>query len=188
METPPIPHPFDWRVLNSRYIVHDRWLGLRADACQVPSGAVLDPYYILELPDYINVVAITPRQEVVLVREYRHGAAQTILELPSGRVDAGEDALVAAQRELLEETGFSGPAFQHLCTLSPNPANHTNRVYSFLATGVEHVQEMQPDASEQIEVVLLPLAQVIEMLYANQFIQAMHASALFYALRRLDIR
>jgi ADP-ribose pyrophosphatase len=181
-------HPFDWQILNSRYIVKDRWISLRSDRCQMPNGGIIDPYYVLESRDFINVVPLTDRNEVVLVREYRHGLGRTILELVGGLMDpADASPIETARRELLEETGFGGGEFRPLCVLSPNPGRFNNLSHSFLARGVERVAEARLDYSEQIEVVLLPLEQVAEMLRQNQFIQAMHASALFYALQMLNV-
>lgn len=187
MTRTPLPdHPLDWRVVSSRYALNERWIKVRADVCQLPNGEVFnDPFYILEYPDWVNVVALTAENEVILTREYRHGIARTILELPSGGVNPGESPLQAAQRELLEETGYGGGAWEPLCQLSPNPGNHTNLAHSFLARGVTLQGSQQLDPTEQIEVVRLPLAEVINLLMQNQFMQAMHTAALFYALQRL---
>jgi ADP-ribose pyrophosphatase len=179
-------HPFDWQIVHSRYIVKDRWLSLRADRCQMPSGQVIDPYYVVESADFINVVPLTPDNEVVLVREYRHALGRTLLELVGGLVDAADASpLAAAQRELREETGYGGGVFTPLCVLSPNPGRFNNLSHSFLAQNVTLLADSHLDHTEQIEVVLLPLQQVAEMLRENQFIQAMHAAALFYALQQL---
>jgi ADP-ribose pyrophosphatase len=181
-------HPFDWQILNSHYIINDRWMKLRSDRCQMPSGDIIDPYYVMESNDFINVVPLTAQNEVVLVREYRHGLGQTVLELVGGLVDSGDGSpMETARRELLEETGYGGGEFTPLCVLSPNPGRFNNLCHSFLARNVERITAGHPDQSEQIEVVLLPLEQVSDMLRQNQFIQAMHASALFYALEILKV-
>ncbi|MEH2230992.1 MAG: NUDIX hydrolase [Nostoc sp.] len=104
--------PFDWIVLKSRHLVKDRWISVRSDTCQMPNGTIVDPYYVLEYPTWVNVVALTKKQEIILVKQYRHGLKQTILELPSGAVKT-EDVLPmeAAKRELLEETGYTSNHF-----------------------------------------------------------------------------
>ena len=73
----------DWKLISSEYLVSDRWLRLRADKCQLPSSKIIEPYYVLEYPTWVNVVAVTPQNEVVLVRLYRHGIGRTVLEIPS---------------------------------------------------------------------------------------------------------
>ena len=180
-------HPFDWRTLRSHYALRDTWMTVRVDSCQMPGGQVVEPYYVLEYRDFVNVVAVTPQREVVLVRQYRHGLGRTILEIPGGVMDPGDDDTAAtALRELREETGYSGAVIEHLCTLSPNPASYTNLVHSYLLFDARPDAAAAPDEHEQLEVVRMPLEQVRAELRAGQFLQAMHASALFYALARLQ--
>lgn len=179
-------HPFDWQLLQSVYVLQDRWLSLRADTCQLPNGRTVAPYYVLEYPSWVNVVALTEDHHVVLVRQYRHGVQQTVLELPSGTVEAADASPRAAmQRELLEETGYVSAHVVETGRLSPNSANHANMTYCFLATGVERVAEPMPEDTEQVETVLMPLADVIELASTGGLLQALHVGALFLALRAL---
>lgn len=179
-------HPFDWKLLTSRYIVHDRWLKVRADTCELPSTRVIEPYYVLEYPTWLNVVALTAQEEVVLVQLYRHGIRQTVLELPSGTVESSDASVLdAARRELLEETGYGGGEFVETARLSPNTANHVNRVHCFVATGVKCVNQPVIDEMERVETVLLPLPEVVELAKTNGLLQALHVSSLFFALHAL---
>ena len=101
-------HPFDWKLLKSDYVLQSRWLSLRADTCQLPTGHIITPYYILEYPTWINIVALTKDLHVILVRQYRHGVQQTVVELPSGSVEQTDASpLVAAQRELVAGAKFA---------------------------------------------------------------------------------
>ena len=79
-----------WKVLSERIVVKDQWIDLRAQRCLTPRGAVLDPFYLLALPDFVHVVALTGSGDVVLVREYRHAIGACVLNLPGGWIDAGE--------------------------------------------------------------------------------------------------
>ena len=111
------------------------------------------PYHVLELPTWLNVVALTPDGRVVLVTEYRHGTSEVITGLPSGAMDPEDlDSIAAARRELLEETGFGGGEFLELGRYPANPANQTNDVVPFLAVGVDRIAGQSLDASEEIEV------------------------------------
>jgi len=177
----------DWKRLDSRYIVRDEWLTLRADIYQLPDERVIEPVYIIEYRDWVNVVALTPAQEVVLVRQFRPGLGRIVLELPGGTTDPGETCMLeAARRELLEETGYASAEFSALGTIAPNPASHTNMMHCFLARNVERVREPDPDDTEHLEVVLLPLDELIQMAQRGELVQAMHLSALFFALGKLD--
>lgn len=179
-------HPFDWKLLKSEYLVQDRWLSLRADTCQLPNGRTIAPYYVLEYPPWVNVVALTPDHYVVLVCQYRHGVQQTVLELPSGTVEPTDASpLAAVQRELLEETGYTSQDVSETGRLSPNSANHANVTYCFLALGVELVAKPMAEDTEQVETVCMPLADVIGLASTGGLLQALHVGSLFFALRAL---
>lgn len=159
---------------------------LRADTCRLPDGRILSPYYVLEYSDWVHVVAITPAQEVVLIQQYRHGRQEVILEIPGGVMEKNErSALAAAKRELLEETGYASDEFQFLGTVDPNPASHTNTNHLFLATNARPVAAQNLDENEDIEVVLTPLDEILDLLRQGVFRQTLNVSALFFALDRL---
>ncbi|MBH8577102.1 NUDIX hydrolase [Nostocaceae cyanobacterium CENA369] len=177
---------FDWNVLNSKYVVKDRWISVRADTCQMPDGKIVEPYYVLEYPTWVNVVALTKNQEVVLVKQYRHGLQKTFLELPCGSVETEDiSPILAAKRELLEETGYTSDNFLETGVLSANPANHNNLTYCFLATNVEKIADLNLDDTEQIDLVLLHLEKTIEIIESRILLQSLHISSLFLALKKL---
>jgi ADP-ribose pyrophosphatase len=176
----------NWKVLSSHYIVKDPWLTLRADRCQQPGGQIIEPCYVFEYGDWANVVALTAQQEVVLVRQYRHGLGRAILELPGGAINPEDKSpLAAARRELLEETGYTGEYFVATGQVSPNPASHTNMLHCFLATGVEKVTAPRLDATEQLSVELMPLTELVALAKQGGLAQSMQVSSLFFALAHL---
>lgn len=179
-------HPLDWVVHKSEYIVRERWITVRADSCIMPNGRVVEPYYVLEYPPWANVVALTGADEVVLVRQYRHGLRQTMLGFPGGVVDP-EDAspLAAARRELLEETGYCSDHWIELGHLAPNPSTHTNVTHCYLATEARQTAPPHLEDTEQIDVVLLPLQTVVEYAVHGQLPQSLHVASLFLALHAL---
>ena len=141
-------------------------------------GGYIPDYYILEYPDWVNVVAVTTTGQLVLIRQYRHGVGGVHYELCAGCVDPGESPLEAAQRELLEETGYGGGAWQRQLTLSANPSTHANRNYSFVALGVEKVQEQDLEPTEEIAVWVVSPAEAVAILDTGQMVQSLHAAPL----------
>jgi ADP-ribose pyrophosphatase len=124
--------------------------------------------------------------EHVLVRQYRHGIRQTVVELPSGTVEVSDTSPhAAAERELLEETGYAVARLVETGRLSANAANHQNWTHCFLATGVERVADPVADDAEHVETVLMPLAELVEVAGNGGLLQALHVGALFFALRAL---
>lgn len=94
---------FDWTILKSTYILKNNWISLRGDTCKLPNGKIIEPYYVLEYPTWVNVVALTKEKEVILIRQYRHGLQKTIWEIPGGNMDSVDKSpLEAIKRELKE--------------------------------------------------------------------------------------
>ncbi len=173
-----------WTVERSRYIVRDPpWLSIREEACRTESGHAIDPFYVLEYPDWVNVVALTDSDELVLVRQYRHGVKQSVLEIPSGAVDTADERPEAtARRELFEETGFKAKRWQLVGELSANPATHANTTFCYLATGAERFAEPQLDAGEELVSMLLPMAEAVERARHGELLQSLHVASLFLSL------
>jgi ADP-ribose pyrophosphatase len=145
-----------WKVVKSRYSFRDRWLAVRSDTVLLPNGHTLDPYHTIEMPDWVNVIAITETGHIVLVEQYRHAIGRTLTELPAGMIDAGETPEAAARRELLEETGHAEGQWHDLGALFPVAARLANRVGTFLALDVRTVAAPAPDSSESIRVHEVP--------------------------------
>ena len=168
-----------WKVLSSEYLVKRPWLTARRDVAELPDGPINHEYYVLEYPDWVNIIAITKDGQIVMERQYRHALGNTCFELPCGVIEAGETPLEAAKRELLEETGFAGGEWKEWMTLSPNPATSTNLAHSFLAVGVEKVSGQHLDATEDIEIYTFSPEEVKEMLLNGEFMQASMLAALY---------
>ncbi len=179
-----MPH---WETLSSEYLVQAPWAVLRKDVCRMPNGHTVPEYYVLEYPNWVNMVALTADNQFILVKQYRHGVKQDVLEIPGGVIDPGEDAPTAAARELLEETGYRFDTLEEISTLFPNPATSDNITTTYLFTGGVKVQEQQLDDQEEIEVILASPAELKRLLLDNEFGQALHTAALFYALVKLDL-
>lgn len=153
-----------WEVLSSRLLFDDKWLTIRKDHIRMPSGVEMDDYYVLEYPDWINVLAITKDGKFVIERQYRHGTQSIDYELCAGTIEKGETALEAAQRELLEETGYAGGEWKLYCISTPNPSAMSNHTYSFLAKGVENTGLRHLEKTEDIEIHLFTYDELKELM------------------------
>jgi ADP-ribose pyrophosphatase len=170
-----------WKILESTYL-RPRF---RIDKCEVASGVVFEPM-VLEFHPWANVLALTKNNEAVLVKQYRHGIQDILLELPGGIVDENENPLDGAKRELLEETGYTTSRMVQVGRLYPNPAIQMNTMYCFLALDVEKVAVQKLDESEDIEVHLIPLDELIGMAKRGEFPHALQVAALFHSLAYMD--
>lgn len=175
-----------WKVLESKNVftipnekpgAHP-WLSVRGEHVQMPSGRVIDSWFTLEFPDWVSIIAETEEGQLVMIDQYRHGIGQTLYEIVAGVIDPGEDPLHAAQRELLEETGFGGGEWSEFMVLSPNTSNHNNLSYTFLARGVRRVETQHQEETEDIHVHLMTKEEVRELVMTGAIKQALHAAPL----------
>ncbi len=176
-----------WTVLDSKYIVKRPWATLRVDKLQMPNGNIKDEYYVLEYPTWVNMIGFTTNQEVLFVKQYRHGAGEILVELPAGVVEPGEEPAEGARREMLEETGYAFESIEKICELYANPATSGNITYTYLLKGGSRVQEQDLDDSEDIEVITMTIDQAREYLLENKIGQALHSAALFYTFKKLGL-
>lgn len=152
-----------WTVESRRTVVDDRFLRVHADRVRTGKGVVLDPFWIVEGWHWVCVVPFLPDGRIVCVAQYRHAAGQVFIELPAGNVDPGESVVAAAERELVEETGYlpCGP-FIPLGTLWPEPSRSTNRATGFAVQVSATPGTASPEASEDLEVQLLTYAELVD--------------------------
>lgn len=151
----------------------------------MPNGHIVEDYYVLEYGTWVNAVAITEENKILMVKQYRHAAGIVSLEIPGGVVDDGETPQQAVRRELLEETGYQFDDFELLCTLYANPSTADNLTICYLARGGKKVQGQALDEQEEIIVETHTIAEVKQLLITNQITQALHSTGLFYGLMKL---
>jgi 8-oxo-dGTP pyrophosphatase MutT (NUDIX family) len=137
-------------------------------------------FAIVETRDWVNVIAVTGEDNVVLIRQYRHGTREVTVEIPGGMVDPGEPPLKAARRELAEETGYTAGQWEQIGVVEPNPAFQTNRTYTFIARQARRTREPQPDLNEEIEVEERPLEEIPGLLRDGTIKHALVVCAFFY--------
>ena len=177
----------DWEKLSSKYIVQENWATLRVDSCRMPDGTLIPDYYVLEYPDWVNAIALTEDNEIILVRQYRHAAGEVILELPGGCIEKGESPEEAIRRELQEETGYQFTDIEFLSSLYANPATANNKTHCYIARGGRLVGKQELDKGEEIDLELVSPEKLKELVLSNAFGQALHTSGVFYALIKLGL-
>lgn len=153
-----------WQRIHSTRGPSFRVFSIRTDRAVSPRTGKEHDFYIVESPDWVNVIPLTSDRQVVMIKQYRHGARQVTLEIPGGMIDGGDSPMEAASRELREETGYQGEKLTLLGKVNPNPALFGNFCYTFLAENVTKVSLPAPDQTEDIEVVLIPLADIPQMI------------------------
>lgn len=173
-----------WKTIDSRYLLKRRWLNLREDNVRLPNGTELEEFYVVEYPDWAAVICITEEEKVVMVKQYRHGIQHVTLEFPAGVVEPGERPLMAARRELLEETGYVADEWISLGKCAPEPSKHTNYAHLFLARNARPLHAPRLDNSEAIEVQLIDKAELLERADAGEMAHGIHLAALFKAMHR----
>ncbi|MEI9948461.1 MAG: NUDIX hydrolase [Pseudomonadota bacterium] len=163
-----------WLRITSETLLSDHWLTLRADVCELPSGKRLNPYYVLEEKDWVQIFAIASDSRVLTVKQFRYAGNAVCVEFPGGVVDAGETPLAAARRELLEETGFEAETWTKVAMVFTNPARQTNRLHVFLAEGLDAGGHQSLEDSEQIAHELLEISAIKSGIRDGSFSQALH--------------
>lgn len=137
-------------------------------------------FFVLHSPMWVNVLPITEEGEVLLIRQYRLGQEDFTLEIPGGLVEPTEAPDVAAQRELLEETGYGQGRLSLLGRIQPNPATHDNWCYSYLSQGVRRLGEQQLDATEEVELRVTPLEEIPGLIREGEISHSLVLNAFLY--------
>jgi ADP-ribose pyrophosphatase len=157
-------------------VFETKWFRLVEEA--QPTG---EPFYMLELPDYVSVIALTPTRDLLLVRQHRPVVGRETLELPSGHVDPGERPEAAARRELLEETGFEAPELELLGTLVPDVGRLANRMWCYFAADVR-ASDASHERESGVTLVRMPEQQALKCATDGTVDHALNLAPLFLAL------
>ena len=171
-----------WVRKSSKQIADCRVLTVHESTSVSPESDEEHNFYFMETADWVNVVPVTAANELVFIRQFRHGSEKITLEIPGGIVDPGEEPAVAATRECLEETGYETDELVPLGVLNPNPAIFSNRLHTFIAPNARLVGEIANTSTEHTEVQLIPMAQVVDLLIAGEIDHALVTSTLWRML------
>jgi 8-oxo-dGTP pyrophosphatase MutT (NUDIX family) len=149
-----------WEKISSRPLGDFRIFTVRADQKISPRTKKEHEFYVIDSVNWVNVMAVTPKQELVMVEQYRHGSNTVELEIPGGMMDAKDGSPeFSGQRELREETGYEGVKARVIGEVWANPAIMSNRCYTVLVEGCRCVHPLEWDHAEELATTLVPLAE-----------------------------
>jgi len=166
-----------WTIVASSYRIDEPFLRLRVDTVELADGTIIDEYFVRETRGFAIVAAVTPRREIVLVRQYKHGIGRAVLELPAGIIDAGETAADCAVRELAEETGYAGDPPRLLRRLLADATSSNGTFSIFLVENAERRFAQSLDVTEKIVVETVKLDAFAALLRDDAFSSGSHVAA-----------
>jgi len=174
-----------WKVLEQTEVFAAGPLKLTTDRCELPDGRVMPRYFIMNFPDWVNILPITKDGQAVLVKQYRHASKKWHIEVPGGSMDPhrSETPLQGARREMLEETGYDSQKIEHVSSHYPNPALQNNQMHTFVALECEKTQEQDLDEFEDLEVYFCSLEKLEEHLAAGDIDHSIMVASVVHALR-----
>jgi len=153
-----------WKILKSETVYScPPYVTVDSHTVELPDGRAISPYFRIHLRSWVVMVAVTPEREVIVNRQYRHGFERVCLMLPGGLLEPGEDAMEAARRELLEETGYVSEHWQSLGSYVPNSNYRCGEAQFFLATDARKIAEPNDGDLEETENVLIPYDELVRL-------------------------
>ena len=174
----------EWALVNREKIADYYIFDVDKTVKKSPRTGKEHTFFVLDSPDWVNVIPVTADDNVVMIRQIRHGIDAPVLEIPGGMVDDEDgDPAAAAARELLEETGYTADRFIRIGSVTPNPAFLNNRLFTYLALNAHQVQQPEFDGSEDIEVEEIPRDQIPTLIAGGKIHHALVVAA-FYHLER----
>ena len=172
------PQPQRWKKLGARTVAHTRIFDVQSVDFHHPQRAKPQDFIVIAAPDWVNVVALTPDGQLVLVRQFRYGTNDFSVEIPGGVMDEGEDPIAAGLRELREETGYTGTKARLLGSVHPNPAMQNNRCHLVLVEDARRSEQLDWDPDEEFEIMTKPVDEAYALAYAGGITHAMVLDAL----------
>lgn len=177
-----------WKTERTESLIDTRWVKVRRDAVALPNGQRIDDFYAITISDAAAIVALDDAGNVILKREYRYCYDRDLIEIPAGVFEPGEtDGLTVAKRELLEETGYVSDEWQYLGATVESAAKLTNHIHIYFANHCRRVSAQHLDATEALEVLLMPLERAVDMVMENEICCNSSAHGILRVARQLGV-
>ena len=187
-----------WEEVRCEHIVKDEWIDIRRQAFRFPDGSVFEPFYSYSRRNYVVIVASDTEENYLCVRQFRQGIRRVTTEFPAGGMErtdgkeygsagekeASEDALIAAKRELLEETGYESDEWTFLLSIPSNATIADNYAYVFRAKNCRKVAGQSLDDTEFLNIELHTADEIEDMIYSGDFEQSVHVMSWFLSKDR----
>jgi 8-oxo-dGTP pyrophosphatase MutT (NUDIX family) len=174
-------HKEKWKTLSSEYVGDFHVFKLYKVQREHPVSHKISTFTSLQSNDWVNIIPITEKNEVILVEQYRHGTDEVSIEIPAGIIETDEKPILAAKRECIEETGYCSDSEPILIgSVKPNPAFLDNTCYHFLWKNVEQRYPQHLDENEDINVLKLPLNDFVERINSGNIKHSLVMSAMFF--------
>jgi ADP-ribose pyrophosphatase len=175
-----------WKTLEQKQIFKSGFVKIDQEKCELPDGRIMPAYYILRLPNWVNIVPFTAEGEVILIRQYRHATKSVHWEVPGGAVDPGEDPVHAAHREMAEETGYQVGKLVPVAENYPNPALQDNRIYTYVALDCAFKGPQELDPFEEIEVHKIPYKEFRQWVSEGKFNHNIVVASIYLSIDYLE--
>ena len=176
-----------WKTICSQALLDTKWVKVRKDAVELPNGQHIDDFYAITINDAAAIVALDDYGNIILKKEYRYCFGRDLIEIPAGGFERGEEGLEVAKRELLEETGYISEDWQFIGRTVESSAKLTNYMHIYFADHCRKVSGQHLDATEEIEVLVMPLEQAVSMVMDNEICCNSSAHGILWAARKYGI-
>lgn len=173
----------NWKLLDRWQIFKNQFMKMRVDRCELADGRVMPNYFVIDPLDWVTAFALDEAGNMIMVKQYRHGIEQVLLEAPAGSVSSSgdESPLDSAKRELLEETGYVSDHWQSVGDFAPNPALMSNRMHVFVAKACRKVAEQNLDPYEDIDIEIYSVDEVYQKAEAGEIVHGLCLASLLMA-------
>jgi ADP-ribose pyrophosphatase len=175
-----------FKTLSQEYLSKHIYFTTRKDSYETDTGKIVNPYFVVEMPDCAVAMPISADGNIIFIEQYRHPIGQLSIELPGGFIDDNETKEIAVARELLEETGYGFTEIIYLGKTYSNPGVLTNATHLFLAKGGVKTAQQSLDQNEEIKILLKSVEEVKDMMAKNEIRQSMHELCLYKGFEFLN--